>query len=185
MKPETRDVIKHCLKYRGGRSRPDKSAPAIIELLKRVDHSKVTILDVGCGQGSFAEILRSEFGQRFVVDGVDIFNEYVRPEKYRNVFVEDFRATYRERSDYDIYLFVDVLEHFERERAIEIVSHLKDKIILASIPNAAKHWHQDERFEKANPHEAHLYDWTDDEVESELGLILVASVDGIGVYSNV
>lgn len=183
MKTSTRDIINRCLRYRGGRSRPDKSAPAILDLLSGVDGTR--ILDVGCGRGSFADIIRAEFDERFVIDGVEVYEEYIQPQKYNHVFVGDYTESYDMLTDYDIYLFVDVVEHFPRSKAIEIMRFLHDKTIIASIPNAPKHWRQDPHFEHENRHEAHLHDWTDSEVEQELGLYLVSSVDGIGVYTNI
>ena len=183
MKFFTKRVIKKCLKFKGGRSRPDKSFPFIIPLLKNLDSSK--ILDVGCGRGSAGLIITQEFGKKFIIDGLEVYRPYLTdfPKCYNKLITENFTEKYKELEKYDIYLFIDIIEHFEKNMAIKIMKYFKNSKIIASIPNAEKHWHQEETFE-VNKFEKHLHDWTNNEVKNELGLKLIGENDAIGVFCN-
>ena len=78
------------------------------------------------------------------------------------------------------------MEHLEKETAVGLIKHLilLGYHVLASIPNAPKHWHQSPEFEKKNPYEKHRHDWTNEDVRTSLGLALVGEHDAIGVFSS-
>lgn len=180
MKNETKNVIQQCLKFKGGRSRPDKSIPWMMPYLLQCKE----ILDVGCGRGSLGWILHTE-NPEIRVSGVEIHEQYLAPHMrqwYEMIHRADYRETYLEFFS-ECVVLMDVLEHFEYSKAVEIIESLKARgsRIIVSIPVAEKHWHQDSAFEKANPHEAHLYDWTEQEL-IDLGLRHVGSTDGLGVF---
>jgi len=94
-----------------------------------------TILDVGCGQGDYADLLCDYFGK---FDAVEIWEPYIEQfnlkEKYNNVFNVDilnFEFIY-----YDIIIMGDILEHLKREDAIKLINNLKDKCneLLIVVP---------------------------------------------------
>lgn len=191
MKDETKNVIQRCLKFQGGRSRCDKSFPFILPLIEKFKPS--TIIDIGCGRGSAAWIIQTEFPTMPLdMIGYDIFPDYLKDVnasgRYRQVTCVDVR-NYK---SWDLFpprtmvLAVDVLEHMEREQAIALVKQWKADglYVVASIPNSEKHWHQSPEYERKNPHEAHLFDWTNDAVALDLGLDLVGEFDGVGVYHS-
>lgn len=191
LKPKTKSEIQRCLAFHGGRSRPDKSAPFILMAMRPLANSEkpVRVLDVGCGRGSFGYIVRAEFGDSFQMCGVEANRRYLDDQMtrvYERIWVENYLGTYIIRNDFDVFLFVDVLEHFQEGEAITIVEFIrrnaKDATIIASIPNAPKHWHQNPVYEQANPFEKHRHNWTNDQVEKDLGLKLIGDCDGIGVY---
>lgn len=189
MKKETQEVINKCLKFNGGRSRPDKSFPFIKVIFDRFTNCGLKILDIGCGRGSFGYILNTEYDKNFIIDGLEIYSEYVdskTKEQYRDIIFSDYTKTYQTLLNYNIYLMVDVVEHFKRDEAIHIIDFLtrNEKIVIASIPNAPKHWHQNESFEKGNIYEKHLFNWTNELVKQDLKLNLVGDFDAIGVYTN-
>lgn len=203
MKPETEEAIQRCLKFKGGRSRPDKSFPFILPLLGNLQSQYQdfpTIFDIGCGRGSAGLIIDAEFTTAsrikrkgrpgFTIMGVDINKDYFRTDmgiEYWEHFEADFLQVYDKWEVLQIYLFVDILEHFKKADAIRVVEYLKSArrvpAIIAAIPNAPKHWKQSPEFEAANPHEAHLYNWTNEEVERDLGLRFVGENDGVGVFA--
>ena len=187
MKEATREVIKHALTLRGGRSRPDKSLPFIFSLLDKAVGE--TILDVGCGRGTIGQAVNAEYGEKFLVDAVDVWPAYYSEdmlEWYDNVYYDNFLKSYQKYSAYDIYLFIDVLEHFCHDDAVKIVNYFKGcGMVIASIPNAPKHWEQAKVFEDVNKHEEHKHNWTNEEIELTLGLKLIGEKDAIGVFSNI
>lgn len=198
MNYKTEREIKRCLTFNGGRSRPDKSAqfvlPLLSKLIKDMDgrERNISLLDVGCGRGSFGYILRAEFGNLFSVYGIEANRKYIDEDMtrvYERIWIEDYLNTYMGRIfGFEVFLFVDVLEHFEERQAIQIIDYIKsnspESLIIASIPNAEKHWHQSEAYEKANPFEKHRHNWTNEQVKKDLGLNLVGEYDAIGVFSN-
>jgi 2-polyprenyl-3-methyl-5-hydroxy-6-metoxy-1,4-benzoquinol methylase len=187
MRVETVSAIKKCLKLPGGRSRPDKSFPFVAEKLKGQTGK---ILDVGCGRGSFGFLIHTEFPHAFTVHGVEIHQPYIdkTPYKkfYHDIFIDDYSKHSYRYMTFDIYLLVDVLEHFDRQTAIDTIGMLtsEGKKIIASIPNGPKHWTQSPKFEAENPHEAHKHNWTNEEVAKELDLKLVGEKEAVGVYAN-
>ncbi len=188
MKPETQKLIKETLKLKGGRSRLDKSLPFIFSVLDKL--YGCSIVDVGCGRGMIGKAIVTEYGAKFSLYGIEVCEDYINMDmmfNYECIYAYDYLDCYKEFNDFDVFLFVDVLEHFSKDDAIEVITYLRNnnKKIIASIPNAPKHWKQDKSFEENNKFEKHLYNWTNEEVKKELGLNLVGENDGVGVYTNV
>ena len=144
-------------------------------------------------------IINSEYGttgavtddipSHLYIYGIDINNEYFSDDMYswyERRAAEDYTEEYMKHGGHDMYLFVDVLEHFKRDKAVEIILWLREdnRKIIAAIPNAPNHWEQSPEFEAANPHEAHLHNWTNEEVERDLGLRFVGENDGVGVFAH-
>jgi 2-polyprenyl-3-methyl-5-hydroxy-6-metoxy-1,4-benzoquinol methylase len=193
MKPETEKAIERCLKFKGGRSRPDKSFPFIIPLLRNLPREKHGILDIGCGRGSAGIIIDSEFGtNRFTMIGIDAYgwNGYFNSDMlryYEKLIEKDILIDYMSGWDCrsKIILMIDVIEHIDRDSICDIVRDMRRNgaTIIASIPNAPKHWQQDESKVLLNPYERHVYNWTTDEVIRDLGLDFIGENDGIGVFA--
>lgn len=180
MKPETELVIKKCLKFNGGRSRPDKSMPLMLPYLLQCK----SILDVGCGRGSLGWVVKTE-NPSIEMRGIEVHFPYINNvtrEFYEHIEIADYTKVFKDRPA-ECVVLMDVLEHFPHDSAVSIIEHLtaSGSKIIVSIPVAPIHWHQDEGFEKANPHEAHLYDWTVEELK-KLGLTHVGTNQGLGVF---
>lgn len=184
--PKIQAAIARCLKFPGGRARPDKSYPFLLPLLTK--HPGGTILDVGCGRGSAGLILQAAFANKFVLDGIDIHPGYLHRDMrrwYRTVIVGDILKRYREPAyqGYDLYFFMDVLEHLTVADAVTVTAQFAGRI-PASLPVAVKYWRQSPAFEARNPHERHQHDWTAVEVTERLGLSCIGEQDGIGVFAS-
>jgi SAM-dependent methyltransferase len=146
------------------------------------------ILDVGCGRGTIGKAIKTEYENKFRLFGVEVYEDYLNREMldyYKNVTIDNFMKSYNKSYNFETILFVDVVEHFPKEVAIQIMEYFRFKKVIASIPNAPKHWEQAKSFEEVNVFERHLYNWTNEEVEKELGLKLVGENDGVGVFTNV
>ena len=119
-----------------------------------------TILDVGCGQGDYADLLGEHFGK---FDAVEIWEPYIEEfnlrERYNNVFnvnILDFEFDY-----YDIIIMGDILEHLNRKDAITLINRLKNKCkeLLIVVP-----FYLPQETVNGNVYERHLQEDLDDEI---------------------
>jgi len=100
--------------------------------LENVPLSK-RILDVGPGEGTYSNLLRSE-GYR--IDAIEIYEPYIGQynlrDKYDNVYVGDIRKF--DISDYDFIILGDVLEHItvgEAQQLINKIEHYQKHCMVA------------------------------------------------------
>lgn len=118
----------------------------------------MSILDVGIGFGRWGILFREfleVWGDRNytgkwnrIIDGVEIFPDYIKPYHkyfYDNIYLEnasDFIK--RTKTKYDLINCGDVIEHFEKDEALEFIDLcLKNsKYLLINIP-IGNNWEQD------------------------------------------
>lgn len=117
------------------------------------------ILDVGCGYGKYSVLLREYLDPDPVVDGVEAWEPYVKKhglkKLYHKLYVSDvLDLTQEELDEYDLVMMGDVIEHIEKEPAIELLSRIKGWVIIAT---PFDHFHTDEGLP---PTEAHVSHWT-------------------------
>ena len=108
------------------------------------------ILDVGIGTGSYGLLMRQSldigYGRvqrvewQVQIHGVEIFDGYRNPVwnyAYDQVHMGDIRQLLPQLGTYDLVLCNDVLEHFPRNEAQDLVKKLlaKSKVLVATTPN--------------------------------------------------
>jgi hypothetical protein len=108
------------------------------------------VLDVGIGIGAYGLLLRAYLDiaeQRVTkdvwktqIDGVEVFAGYRNPVweyAYDTVIVDDARNVLARCTPYDLVLFGDVLEHFERSEARAMVQSalLHSSAVIATTPH--------------------------------------------------
>ena len=126
------------------------------------------VVDIGCGEGTYSDLARGWRPDALWV-GVDIWEPYVDQfdlwSKYDIVAVRDARDLNLPTVPF-VLLAGDVLEHMPRFDAIDFLEHAKARAeaIMVSIPiiDYPQHAHDD------NPFEAHLDQWTFDEMAQQL-----------------
>lgn len=92
------------------------------------------------------------------VDAVEVFDKYItdlQEKIYDNIFIGDI--TELEIGEYDLILLIDVIEHIEKEKALELVSKLKKKgkLLIITPKDFCVH---PERY--GNKHEEHISHFT-------------------------
>ena len=132
-----------------------------------------SILDVGLGNGKLGFIARdcldvmlnqSYRRERWQVriDGIEVFADYIQDHQraiYDEIHVGDALETIDRLGSYDMVVLGDVLEHFEKDRARELLdkcaAHASGSIVLF-VP-LGKTWRQPAIY--GNEHETHRSFW--------------------------
>jgi hypothetical protein len=127
-------------------------------ILTNFDNDKTTILDVGAGCGTYADIL-NEYKN---IDAVEIYEPYINKydlkTKYRKVYktnILDFEFDY-----YDIIIMGDILEHLTIDDAQNLINKLynKCKQLIISVPFLMK------QYGLENKNEDHIQDDITEEI---------------------
>lgn len=109
--------------------------PRIVDVLVREKPARV--LDVGCGYGKYG-VLAREYAGSTLVDAVDV--NPPRYPVYDHVYLGDVREldhVLPERArDYDLALFIDVIEHLETADAARVLASLmrRARKVLVATP---------------------------------------------------
>jgi hypothetical protein len=108
------------------------------------------LLDIGVGMGTYGFLVRQflDVSQERIekkdwklkIDGVEIYDGYRNPTwdyAYDSVQLCDIKDIINDLPRYDVILCNDVLEHFERETALILISQLLDRCdtLIATTPN--------------------------------------------------
>jgi hypothetical protein len=147
-------------------SRPE-CIPRVINFIWEANPQ--SLLDVGIGFGGMGVLFRQTMDVRWgrvqkdkwqtIIDGIEINKNYKNPnwEVYNNIIVNN--AVYALpliEKKYDVIFFGDILEHFEKETALELLKIAKEKanIVIVTTPiNFSGNEAEAERFN--NPTEEH------------------------------
>ena len=142
--------------YTGGKE-------TVVRYLKSHFPKGSTCLDVGCSDGRYYFLL----SDHFIVDGVEIFEPYIKDNKlydlYRNLTcanIVDFKYT----ENYDVVVFGDILEHLSVENAQKVVAEAKlhSKEIVFAVPYLLS-----QGGNNGNDYEAHIQDDLTPEIVKE------------------
>ena len=141
---------------------PPENKPWVLEKIVQVNPT--TILDIGPGEGTFADLLKNVLPNA-VIDGVEIWEPYITKynlvNKYNNIIVRDVRE--HDDFNYDLVIFGDVLEHMSEEDAIKVWEKASKQAKYAIISLPIIHYPQGEY--GGNPYEVHVEeDWNEDRV---------------------
>ena len=95
------------------------------EYIKSLNLTGKTILDIGCGTGTYKNMFPN-LGQHWTA--VEIWQPYVEKyklhDKYNSVIVADVREWMPEQK-YDVCFCGDILEHMTEQQAIAVLEKLK------------------------------------------------------------
>jgi methionine biosynthesis protein MetW len=112
------------------------------EFISKRIHSKSTILDIGCGDGTIINYLSKNNKPKEII-GIDISKKavmYVKSRGYKafkiDVSSNQFTDFLKEK-DFDYIIITEVLEHIqEPEKLITSIKNHFTKSVFVSIPNA-------------------------------------------------
>lgn len=103
-----------------------------------MDLQPKSVLDIGPGHGKYGLACREYLHDVQKVDALEIFPPYVTPRLkaiYDTVYVDN--ALDFDYPQYDVYLIIDVLEHWDKESGHKLLSHLtKLGKVIISTPRA-------------------------------------------------
>lgn len=152
------------------------------------------VLDVGAGSGGYGKIIR-DLKYECQVDAVEVYADYIQQYKLSEVYDRIFNVNILDfdpdPDNYDLMIFGDVVEHIEKQRAIELLARMRKRAsflwICLPLKVTGRSWslgyQQGSTEYAANINEKHLYDWTYEEVVSELGPFLwIAPFRVVGVF---
>lgn len=127
----------------------------IAEYLKKGFKKSAKILDVGCGEGTYYNLLGKYFPN---IEGVEVFkpniDNYELESKYKKVYcidIKDFIYPHK----YDIVIFGDIIEHLEVKEAQKVLEYAKDMCteMIVAVPYQYK-----QGIEYGNVYEIHKQD---------------------------
>ena len=140
-----------------------------------------SLLDIGLGNGKLGFIARDlldvMLGERgkfkkkdwtTKIDGIEIFSDYIQDHQkaiYDEIFIGNAFDVIDTLRTYDMIVLGDVLEHFEKNQALQFfdkcIAH-SNKNLIVCIPLGEK-WTQEAIY--GNPYERHLSFWSFEEFE--------------------
>lgn len=143
-------------------------------------HLPGTVTDIGPGEGTYAKLFRPVY-EGVWWTGIEIHKPYVAKYKlksskarkmYDEIHVEDARESEAHLFHRDLVICGDVLEHMPPEGAVTLLARIADGPedaegawnILVSLPIVESTQGEVD----GNPHEAHVHQWTADEMDDVL-----------------
>ncbi|MFD5027007.1 methyltransferase domain-containing protein [Streptomyces sp. NPDC058373] len=144
-------------------------------LARHERHLPDTVTDIGPGDGTYARLFRPAHRGAWWT-GIEIHKPYVRRFKlkstrsramYDEVHVEDARTAADHLYHRDLVIAGDVLEHMPREDAVALLQRIEAAgawHILVSLPIVESVQGEVD----GNPHEAHLHQWSADDMNQVL-----------------
>ena len=160
-------------------SYPENILP-IIQLIAK--HQPKTVMDIGFGRGKYGFLIKEYFHPTVQgdwkpverVDGIDIFLGYIT-KLQENIYDLIYTGNALEFTfgEYDMYLIIDVLEHWPKEEAHKLLEQLtkKGKVLISTPTNigcqGAAHGNEWERhISQWLPHDFNRYqvieDWSNE-----------------------
>ena len=146
-------------------SRPE-CIPRVINYIWETNPS--SLLDIGCGYGGMGVLFRQVMDVRWgrvdkkdwktIIDGVEINGAYRNPcwDVYNYMTIADIREVLPSFRKFDVIFFGDVLEHFKKEDALDLIKvacNLGKSVIITTPQNFSGNEAEAERF--GNPNEEH------------------------------
>jgi hypothetical protein len=125
-----------------------------INFIKQKFSDTSNILDVGAGNGVYADLLRETFPN---IDAVEVFEPYINEfnlaSKYREVIIGDINTIPIDISKYSLFILGDVFEHIDENTAKQLLQKLtaNGAEVIVAVP-----FNSPQSDVGNNPYERHL-----------------------------
>lgn len=144
-----------------------------IMLASILSGSRQKILDVGAGDGKWGGLIRSWKGPMHAnvekLWAIEIWPGYVKKYRLKKIYDEVLvgdMLTFTGWSEFDVVILGDVLEHVKRKDGLRLIAELRRSTARVYLTIPISECVQNGAVYK-NPHESHLDQWTDEELEEE------------------
>lgn len=129
-------------------------------VIRTLDKNGESILDVGCGKGIPMQVInRNHIWQTTGVDGFEPYLEEARERKSHDTYIlSDIRNMDLPPKSYDIVLCMEVLEHFDKEEGMKLLSKFEEiarRQIIITTPQGEYEQHALDD----NDYQEHKYMW--------------------------
>ena len=158
---------------------PSSYPHTILPILQTIENLKPkSILDIGFGRGKYGFLIK-EYFPSIKCDGLEVFENYItelQKQIYGKIFIRNALNT--EIRPYDLYLLIDIIEHWERPEVYKLLDKLLENgNVIIATPN--KFIEQGEV--NGNKWETHKSFWVDMDfrkysrfiIQNDLSLIMV------------
>jgi SAM-dependent methyltransferase len=151
----------------------------IVEWFANRDDIK-TIVDVGCGSATYAKLL----GDKYIWTGIDIWGPYIElfelQKYYKEIIIADIFHIYKTLEPADCIIFGDVLEHLNKNNAVDVLIGSLNKFnhVVLSIPIKG----QPSAIHYNNPFEQHKSEWTFNEIKNFTDWEVAIESGDIGIF---
>jgi SAM-dependent methyltransferase len=154
-------------------------------LVRLLYHAPTSILDVGCGAGTYSDLVRGA-GMTAELIGIEVWEPYIErfglATRYDHLIVADVRGL-DPLPPADVVILGDVLEHMTEQDAVTVWERARRtarKAVFLSVPIM----HYPQGAEEGNPFEEHIVDdYTHDRVLATFSGVTAHWVGTIvGVY---
>lgn len=145
-------------------------APNILDHV--IAEQPVTVLDIGIGFGKYGMLVREVLDlpyERYEqkdwlvqIDGIEIHEGYKNPIYeyiYRDIFYDNIQNVLPTLENYDVTLFVDLIQNFTKEEGKRLIKQLLLKTNNALIITTPLYPHS-QSYYLDNPHERHISRWS-------------------------
>ena len=146
------------------------------------------VLDIGCGAGAYAKIIKLQKKICIAAEWVAIeawepyLEKFELNKLYDRIIVEDARkVNWAKIGNFDVAVAGDVLEHMTKDEAVDLVERALENChtLIISIPI----WEYPQGAAHGNPYEIHVKeDWSHEEVRETWGKYIKKSF--VGFYEN-
>jgi SAM-dependent methyltransferase len=131
-----------------------ENIPLVLKEIEKINPS--TVLDIGFGRGKYGFLIK-EYYPNIKVDGLEVFEPYVtklQREVYGKILIGN--ALELDIPQYDCYLLIDILEHWNKEDAHKLIKKLLTKgNVFCSVPRYVN----EQGAEYGNEWERHISQW--------------------------
>jgi len=118
------------------REKIEKRTAYYREVISLIPSDVKSILDVGCGEGTFLNMLRS-LGRASMIVGLDVSETALKYVEGQKIRASAGKLPFGNGS-FDLVTCLETLEHLKQEvfiRAIEEIKRIAKKYIIVSVPN--------------------------------------------------